>query len=188
MRHEYLLRALVSYGLYRLSCVVRQTQASSATTCAAAAPTRCARRRGSAAPPATFPADQLDELVWADLCALLTDPAQIARALDRAHGGAWLPQKLQARQTAIRQAPGPARPPVATAAGRLPGRGHRPARTSALAGGAGPPLRHLDGPAAPARRLPLTSAWSCRRWQTTSRDSARPIRTGLATATFSQRR
>ena len=102
VRHEYLLRAMVSYGLYRLSCIVRQTQASSATTCAAAAPTRCARRRGSAAPPATFPAD---ELVWADLCALLTDrPAQVARALDRAHGGAWLPRKLQARQTAIRQA------------------------------------------------------------------------------------
>ncbi|MGA9829889.1 MAG: hypothetical protein WBQ71_02110, partial [Trebonia sp.] len=44
--------------------------------------------------------------VWADLCALVTDPAQVARALDRAQGGAWLPQELQARQTAIRQALG----------------------------------------------------------------------------------
>ena len=53
-----------------------------------------------------IPAGQLDELVWADLCALLTDPAQVARALDRAQGGAWLPQELQARQAAIRQALG----------------------------------------------------------------------------------
>jgi site-specific DNA recombinase len=49
-----------------------------------------------------IPAGQLDELVWADLCALLTDPAHVARALDRAHGGAWLPQELQARQPSAR--------------------------------------------------------------------------------------
>jgi site-specific DNA recombinase len=53
-----------------------------------------------------IPAGQLDELVWADLCALLTDPAQMARALGRARGGAWLPQELHARQATIRQALG----------------------------------------------------------------------------------
>ena len=53
-----------------------------------------------------IPAGQLDELVWADLCALLTDPAQVTRALARARGGAWLPQELQARQATIRQALG----------------------------------------------------------------------------------
>jgi hypothetical protein len=52
------------------------------------------------------PAERLDELVWADLCALLADPAQVAGALERAQGGAWLPQELQARQTTIRQALG----------------------------------------------------------------------------------
>src|SRR6266567_3582644 len=36
----------------------------------------------------------------------LTDPAQLTRALRRARGGAWLPQELQARQAAIRQALG----------------------------------------------------------------------------------
>jgi len=51
-----------------------------------------------------IPADQLDELVWGDLRALLTHPAQMARALSRARGGAWLPQELHARQAAIRQA------------------------------------------------------------------------------------
>ena len=51
-----------------------------------------------------IPAGRLDELVWADLCALLTDPAQVTRALARAQGGAWLPQELQARQAIIGQA------------------------------------------------------------------------------------
>jgi site-specific DNA recombinase len=53
-----------------------------------------------------IPAGQLDELVWADLCALLTDPAQVAHALARARGGAWLPQELQARQATTRKALG----------------------------------------------------------------------------------
>ena len=53
-----------------------------------------------------LPIWQLDELVWADLCTLLTDPAQLTRALARAQGGAWLPQELQARQATIGQALG----------------------------------------------------------------------------------
>jgi site-specific DNA recombinase len=103
-RHEYLLRALVSCGACRLACTGRQTGAGY----------RYYLCRGRTAPLHTvdgrrctaryIPAGQLDELVWADLCALLTDPAHIARALDRARGGAWLPQELQARQAAIGQA------------------------------------------------------------------------------------
>lgn len=38
------------------------------------------------------PAVQLDELVWEDLCKLLTHPERIRNALQRAHGGEWLPQ------------------------------------------------------------------------------------------------
>jgi len=103
-RHEYLLRALASCGICGLSCVVRQTPAGyryylcrgRTDGLRVAQGQRCAARY--------IPAGQLDDLAWADLCALLTDPAQVARALDRAHGGAWLPQELQARQTAISQA------------------------------------------------------------------------------------
>ena len=103
-RHEYLLRALVSCGACRLSCTARQTGAGyhyylcrgRTDPLRAAQGQRCTARY--------IPAGQLDELVWADLCALLTDPAQIARALQRARGGAWLPQELQARQAATRQA------------------------------------------------------------------------------------
>jgi site-specific DNA recombinase len=42
-------------------------------------------------------------LVWRDLWALLRHPEQIAYALERAHGGHWLPQELQARKEALRK-------------------------------------------------------------------------------------
>jgi site-specific DNA recombinase len=105
-RHEYLLRALVSCGACRLSCTARQSAAGyryylcrgHTDALRAAQGQRCSSRY--------IPAGQLDELVWADLCALLTDPTQVTHALQRARGGAWLPQELQARQAAIRQALG----------------------------------------------------------------------------------
>ena len=43
----------------------------------------------------------LDEVVWADLCDLLTHPVQVTEALERAHSGAWLPQEMQARQAGL---------------------------------------------------------------------------------------
>ena len=49
------------------------------------------------------PAGQLDELVWHDLCDLLRHPEWIAYALERTHGGHWLPQELQARKEALRK-------------------------------------------------------------------------------------
>jgi len=103
-RHEYLLRALTSCGACRLTCGVRQTPAGYRYyQCRGRTdPLRVAQ--GQRCTARYIPAGQLDELVWADLCALVTDPAQVARALDRARGGAWLPQELHARQTAIRQA------------------------------------------------------------------------------------
>jgi site-specific DNA recombinase len=105
-RHEYLLRALVSCGACRLACTGRQLHPGyryylcrgRTDPLRAAEGRRCTARY--------IPAGQLDDLVWADLCALLTDPAHITRALARAGGGAWLPQELQARQAAIGQALG----------------------------------------------------------------------------------
>src|SRR5947207_5553607 len=103
-RHEYLLRALTSCGACRLTCGVRQTapgyryyQCRGRTD-----PLRVAQ--GQRCTARYIPAGQPDQLVRADLCALVTDPAQVAHALDRAQGGAWLPQELQARQAAIRRA------------------------------------------------------------------------------------
>src|SRR5215472_12371445 len=105
-RHEYLLRALVSCGECRLSCTGRQTAKGYRYYLCRGRTDALRAAQGQRCTARYIPARQLDELVWADLCALLTDPAQIARALKRARGGAWLPQELQARQAAIRQALG----------------------------------------------------------------------------------
>lgn len=51
-----------------------------------------------------IPARQFDELVWQDVCAVLTHPKVIEAALLRAQGGAWLPQELQARRENVRKA------------------------------------------------------------------------------------
>src|SRR6266513_2106077 len=79
-RHEYLLRALISCGACRLTCGVRQTPAGYRYyQCRGRTdPLRVAQ--GQRCTARYIPAAQLDELVWADLCALVTDPAQVARA------------------------------------------------------------------------------------------------------------
>jgi site-specific DNA recombinase len=101
--HCYLLRALVSCGRRQSACTA-QTSASGHAyyTCSGKhqaqrtqRETRCAAR--------FIPARQLEALVWADLCALLTDPASITQALERAQGGQWLPQAVQARQANLRK-------------------------------------------------------------------------------------
>jgi site-specific DNA recombinase len=51
-----------------------------------------------------LPVEQLDGLVWADLCEVLLHPACLAQALQRAQGGQWLPQELQARRQSLRKA------------------------------------------------------------------------------------
>lgn len=42
--------------------------------------------------------------MWQDVCELLSHPDLIAQALQRAQGGAWLPQELQARRENLRKA------------------------------------------------------------------------------------
>jgi site-specific DNA recombinase len=104
--HPYLLRGLVSCGVCRLSC-------SGVTRTATDTRYRYYRCRGKMAQvssgrasccPARFiPAFQLDELVWADLCAVLQHPELVAQALERAHSGAWVPGELRRRQASLRQ-------------------------------------------------------------------------------------
>ena len=105
-RHEYLLRALVSCGACRLSCTGRQVAKGYRYYLCRGRTDPLRVAQGERCTARYIPAAQLDELVWADLCALLTDPAHVARALARAQGGAWLPQELQARQATVRRALG----------------------------------------------------------------------------------
>ena len=95
--HQYLLRGLVSCGQCRLSAIGRTIHSKyhyyvcrgRSDALRAAQGQRCTARYA--------PAAQLDELVWQDLCAVLTQPGIIAHALERAHGGHWIPQELRAR-------------------------------------------------------------------------------------------
>jgi site-specific DNA recombinase len=99
--HRYLLRALVSCGLCQSACLSRTTpQGHSYYMC------RCSvqplySQRDQRCHARYSPASQLDALVWQDLGELLTHPESLLLALDRAQGGAWLPQELQARRTTV---------------------------------------------------------------------------------------
>jgi site-specific DNA recombinase len=102
--HRYLLRALVSCGRCALACSGRVLTSRSGEyryyLCNGKQhPVQA--HRAVRCPARYIPAAQLDAVVWADLGALLQDPAHLRAALERAHGGAWLPQELTARRDAL---------------------------------------------------------------------------------------
>ena len=104
--HPYLLRALVSCGVCQLGCVGRAAHrdqpAYAYYLCRGKAHPILSGRQQTC--PARFiPAAQLDDLVWADLCDVLTHPSSLHDALERAQGGHWLPQELQARREQLRR-------------------------------------------------------------------------------------
>jgi site-specific DNA recombinase len=102
--HPYLLRGLVSCGVCRLSCsgVTRTaTDTRYRYYRCLGKQARVSSGRSSCCPARFIPATQLDELVWADLCAVLQHPELVAQALERAHRGAWVPGELRRRQTTL---------------------------------------------------------------------------------------
>jgi site-specific DNA recombinase len=103
-RHQYLLRALVSCGVCRSGCLCRTLQPGYGYYVCRAKGNPITSGHETPCPARYAPAQQLDELVWQDLCALLTAPEQIAQALARAQGGGWLPQELQARREQLHKA------------------------------------------------------------------------------------
>src|SRR6266487_3840794 len=102
--HPYLLRALVSCGVCHLACVGRSSRGGYAYYVCHGRHLSLATRREEKCPARSIPVEQLDELVWQDLCGLLTQPEHIADALARAQGGHWLPQALHARRENLRKA------------------------------------------------------------------------------------
>jgi len=102
--YPYLLRALVSCGTCQLACTGRSSRGGYAYyVCNGRHLTR-ATRREEKCPARTIPVEQLDELVWQDVCLVLAHPQQIVEALTQAQGGQWLPQALQARREHLRKA------------------------------------------------------------------------------------
>lgn len=102
--HQYLLRALVSCGVCQSSCTARRLQTGHMYYVCAAKGNPIHTRKAEKCASRFSPSQQLDDLVWRDLCNVLTHPDQIAAALERAQGGHWLPQELQARREQLRQA------------------------------------------------------------------------------------
>jgi site-specific DNA recombinase len=101
--HHYLLRALVSCGRCLRACTARTAGKYGYYLCSGKAkPMHRSTERPCEA--RFIPAAQLDEVVWKDLCEVLTHPDQICLALERAHGGHWLPQELQSRREHLRKA------------------------------------------------------------------------------------
>ncbi len=101
--HTYLLRALVSCGHCRLACIGQTRRRYAYYTCGgklhpvlSCREERCRAR--------LIPMRQLDEVVWADVCAVLQHPETLALAIQRAQSDAWLPQELQARRANLRKA------------------------------------------------------------------------------------
>jgi hypothetical protein len=102
--YRYLLRALVSCGACQSACIARTTNGGlryyicrcQAQPIYSQHDQRCHAR--------CIPAQQLDGLVWEDLCRLIMHPHYIQDALERVRRGDWLPQHLQARRQALRKA------------------------------------------------------------------------------------
>jgi site-specific DNA recombinase len=101
--HQYLLRALVSCGCCSLACTARAVNGRRFYYLCNGKRQSTYSHRASRCAARYIPAKQLDELVWQDLCALLREPAPLATAVARAHGGAWLPQELLARRETLRR-------------------------------------------------------------------------------------
>jgi site-specific DNA recombinase len=101
--HSYLLRGLVSCGRCRLACCGRHTRPGYAYH---VCPTKLRSRLlvpGERCTARHIPARALEDLVWRDLCAVLSAPEMIAHAMARARGGHWLPQEMQARRANLRR-------------------------------------------------------------------------------------
>jgi site-specific DNA recombinase len=101
--HPYLLRALASCGCCGLACIGHANGRYAYYRCNGKQASPLSHR-ASCCPARHTPAGQLDDLVWNDLCALLSEPESLATAIARAHGGAWLPQELLARREMLRRA------------------------------------------------------------------------------------
>jgi site-specific DNA recombinase len=99
--HRYLLRSLVGCGACKQGSNARTTRdGRSYYVCRghnAVVPEHKCRTRH-------VPAAQLEELVWEDLCKVLIHPEHIRNALQRAHGGEWVPQELKARLKSVGKA------------------------------------------------------------------------------------
>jgi site-specific DNA recombinase len=101
--HDYLLRALVSCGLCKLTCPAKTMNKKNSYYICQSKMGAVSSRRDEYCPARFIPAKQLDEIVWQDLCVVMREPELIRQALERAWSGNWLPQEMQARRENLRR-------------------------------------------------------------------------------------
>lgn len=101
--NEYLLRALVSCGLCQLACYGRADDCGHHYYVCRAKAATLVSPRDEPCRSRYIPVRRLDDLVWEDLCKVITYPEVITHALERAWAGNWLPQELQARRENLRK-------------------------------------------------------------------------------------
>jgi len=102
--HAYLLRGLVSCGHCQLSCTGRAGHPSATYQyyiCRGKLPTVTSNREQHCVS-RLIPTQQLDAIVWDDLCQVVRHPALVAHELQRAQAGDWVPQELRRRQASLR--------------------------------------------------------------------------------------
>jgi len=102
--HDYLLRGLVSCAQCQLACTGRLVHPGYPYYVCRGRTDALRAARGERCIARYAPAKSLDQLVWQDLCTLLTDPTLITHELERAQAGEWLPQALQSRRQSIQDA------------------------------------------------------------------------------------
>jgi site-specific DNA recombinase len=101
--HDYLLRGLVSCAQCQLSCTGRMVHPGYAYYLCRGRTDALRAAKGARCMARYAPAQALDELVWQDLCQIVTDPALVTYELQRAQAGEWLPQLLQSRRQTLQQ-------------------------------------------------------------------------------------
>ena len=101
--HQYLLRGLVSCGRCRRGCTGRHMPKGYDYYLCRTKTQLPVLTPGERCPARYIPARPLEELVWHDLSEVLAAPEMIAHAMQRARGGHWLPQELQARRANLRR-------------------------------------------------------------------------------------
>jgi site-specific DNA recombinase len=101
--HQYLLRGLVSCGHCRRGCSGRHMPPGYDYYLCRTKTQLALLTPGERCPVRYIPARPLEDLVWRDLCEVLAAPEMIAHAMERARGGHWLPQQMQARRANLRQ-------------------------------------------------------------------------------------
>ena len=99
----YLLRSLVSCGCCQATCSgVPRNQKYRYYRCKTKGQVK-RLKEGKNCSARYTPAQQLEDLVWEDLCQVLRHPKTIAQAMERLHAGQWLPQELQARCSTLKK-------------------------------------------------------------------------------------